>query len=90
MRGFEKAKIYQTIFIHQADALVSLGLADLGYTTLTIDDRYWKHTKSRVLRRLRQSFWVTDFHLSTADCSAMSLMFFSSSGDLNGILNNEN
>ena len=35
-------------FIAQADALVSLGLADLGYKTLTIDDRYWKHTKALV------------------------------------------
>ena len=32
-------KHFQNNFLVQADSLLSLGLADLGYTTLTIDDR---------------------------------------------------
>ena len=42
------SKFKNNFFIDKADALVSLGLADLGYKTLTIDDRYWKHTKALV------------------------------------------
>ena len=41
-KGFGQIeKHFQNNFLVQADSLLSLGLADLGYTTLTIDDRSW-------------------------------------------------
>ena len=39
-KGFGQIeKHFRNNFLVQADSLLSLGLADLGYTTLTIDDR---------------------------------------------------